>query len=174
MDYGSQLLFVGLGLFSMFTAFKHINVYMCCFLLQFLLVLSVNLFCCVSVLWALKKPGAGERGKERKEENHMKRRAFYLILITTVTMVTMFVPVIIRTFLFFILSQEVLIFTSLSFMFQSGWFCAACSLCPPGWKTALPLLELKHLKCNSFFFLFFFTNYTDFLAVWIFMLSFNK
>ncbi len=58
-------------LFGMFTAFKHINVYMCCFLLQFLLFLSVNLFCSLAVLWALKKPGPGERGSERKDENHI-------------------------------------------------------------------------------------------------------
>lgn len=51
----------------------NIVMFMCYFLLQFLLFLSVNLFCSVSVLWALKKPGPGERGKERKEDNHMKR-----------------------------------------------------------------------------------------------------
>ncbi len=103
-------------LFCMFTAFKHINVYMWCFLLQFLLFLSVNLFCSLAVLWALKKPGPGERAKERKYKNHMKRRAFYLILIITVTMVTMFVPVIIGGFLFLFLPQYVPILTSFSLL----------------------------------------------------------
>ncbi len=103
-------------LFGMFTVFKHINVYMCCFLLQFLLFLSVNLFCSLAVLWALKKPGPGERGRERKDENHMKRRAFHLILIITVTMVTMFVPVIIRGFLFLFLPQYAPILTSFSLL----------------------------------------------------------
>ncbi len=88
--------------------------FMCYFLLQLLLFLSVNLFCSVSVLWALKKPGPGERGKERKEDNHMKRRAFYLILITTVTMFTIFVPVIIAGFLYILSPQKVSIFTSFS------------------------------------------------------------
>ncbi len=125
-------------LFSMFTAFKHINVYMCCLLLQFVLFLSVNLFCCVSVLWALQKPGPGERGKDRKKENHMKRRAFYLILITTVTMFIMFVPVIIGGFLYFLLPQEGSKFTSFTF-YVSFWL-VLCSLffISTGRKTALP------------------------------------
>ncbi|XP_067231466.1 hydroxycarboxylic acid receptor 2-like [Chanodichthys erythropterus] len=62
------------------------------FLLQFFLFLSIQLFCCVAVLRALKQSGPGERGREREEENHMKRRAFYLILITTVSMVIIYVP----------------------------------------------------------------------------------
>ncbi|XP_056301820.1 P2Y purinoceptor 8-like [Danio aesculapii] len=48
--------------------------------IQFLLFLSLQLFCLVAVLRALKQSGPGER---KKEENYMKRRAFHLILITT-------------------------------------------------------------------------------------------
>ncbi|XP_056302927.1 uracil nucleotide/cysteinyl leukotriene receptor-like [Danio aesculapii] len=59
------------------------------FFIQFLLFFSVQLFCLVAVLGALKQSGPGER---KKEENHMKRRAFYLILITTVSMVITYVP----------------------------------------------------------------------------------
>ncbi len=39
----------------------------------------------------------GERGRKSNEENHMKRRAFHLILITTVDMVILHVPIIIST-----------------------------------------------------------------------------
>ncbi|XP_056587663.1 C-C chemokine receptor type 8-like [Triplophysa dalaica] len=82
------------------------------FLVQFLVFLSIQLFSLMAVLRALKKPGPGERGKGREEENHMKRRAFYLILITTFNMVILYVP--------FIVSGFVFIFTNLtSFGF---WF----------------------------------------------------
>ncbi|XP_048036477.1 somatostatin receptor type 5-like [Megalobrama amblycephala] len=60
--------------------------------LQFLLFVSIQLFCLVAVLRALKQSGPGERGRKRKEENNTKRRAFYLILITTATMVIIYVP----------------------------------------------------------------------------------
>nr|XP_055035759.1 C-C chemokine receptor type 8-like [Misgurnus anguillicaudatus] len=64
------------------------------FSIQFFLFLSIQLFCCVAVLRALKQSGPGERGREREEENHMKRRAFHLILITTVSTVIIYVPII--------------------------------------------------------------------------------
>ncbi|XP_067231465.1 chemokine XC receptor 1-like [Chanodichthys erythropterus] len=60
--------------------------------MQFLLFLSIQLFCLVAVLRALKQSGPGERGREREVENHMKRRAFYLILITTANIVIIYVP----------------------------------------------------------------------------------
>ncbi|XP_056587653.1 C-C chemokine receptor type 8-like [Triplophysa dalaica] len=62
---------------------------------QFIIFFSIQLFCCLAVLRALKQSGPGERGREREEENHMKRRAFPLILITTFSMVIMFVPYIV-------------------------------------------------------------------------------
>ncbi|XP_067280759.1 chemokine XC receptor 1-like [Pseudorasbora parva] len=52
------------------------------YLIQFILFLSIQLFCCLAVLRALKQSGPGERGREREEENH-KSRAFNLILIIT-------------------------------------------------------------------------------------------
>ncbi|XP_056114210.1 uracil nucleotide/cysteinyl leukotriene receptor-like [Rhinichthys klamathensis goyatoka] len=64
-------------------------IYVCFYSIQFLLFLSIQLFCCMAVLGALKQSGPGERGRER-EENHMKREAFYLILITTVGMIIFF------------------------------------------------------------------------------------
>ncbi|XP_051537039.1 G-protein coupled receptor 4-like [Myxocyprinus asiaticus] len=63
---------------------KYISVWF--FSMQFLICISVQLFCLLAVLRALKQSGPGERGREREEENHMKRRAFYLILIITVSM----------------------------------------------------------------------------------------
>ncbi len=72
---------------------------------QFLFFLSIQLFCLVAVLRALKQSGPGERGREREEENHMKRRAFYLILIITVSMSIIYEPYIIIGFSF-ILTQH--------------------------------------------------------------------
>ncbi|XP_056302930.1 C-C chemokine receptor type 8-like [Danio aesculapii] len=59
---------------------------------QFILYLSIQLFCLVAVLRALKQSGPGERKRE-KEENHMKRKAFNIILLTTVNMVILYVPI---------------------------------------------------------------------------------
>ncbi|XP_052393887.1 hydroxycarboxylic acid receptor 2-like [Carassius gibelio] len=64
-------------------------------ILLFVFYLAIQLFCLVAVLIALKRSGPGERGRERKQENHMKRRAFNLILITTVNMVMLYVPILI-------------------------------------------------------------------------------
>jgi len=62
------------------------------YIIQFFFFISINLFCCVAVLRALKQSGPGERAREREEKNHMKRRAFHLILITTGTLSLMHVP----------------------------------------------------------------------------------
>ncbi len=62
------------------------------FSLPFLLALFFQLFCLVAVLRALKQSGPGERGREREETNHMKRRAFHIILITTVSMTIIYLP----------------------------------------------------------------------------------
>ncbi|XP_051532919.1 hydroxycarboxylic acid receptor 2-like [Myxocyprinus asiaticus] len=62
------------------------------YLLQFLLYLSIQLFCLLAVLRALKQSRPGERERKREEENQMKRRAFYLILITTVNIVILYIP----------------------------------------------------------------------------------
>ncbi|XP_057218721.1 C-C chemokine receptor type 8-like [Triplophysa rosa] len=71
----------------MFTLDAQYAVYVWILTMQLLVFLFIKLFCLSAVLRALKRSGPGERGRERGEENHMKRRAFYLILITTVTTV---------------------------------------------------------------------------------------
>ncbi|XP_067280772.1 chemokine XC receptor 1-like [Pseudorasbora parva] len=93
ITFGSCL--VCLMIFLLFTFTVHTWFYT----LQFLLFLFIQLFCLVAVLRALKQSGPGERGREREEENHMKRRAFYLILITTVAMVMTYVPFTIAGFI---------------------------------------------------------------------------
>ncbi|XP_052443606.1 uracil nucleotide/cysteinyl leukotriene receptor-like [Carassius gibelio] len=90
---------------SCMLTFVFFYVYVCFFSLQYMFFISFQLFCLVAVLRALKQSGPGERAREREEENHMKRRAFYLILITTVSMVITYVPYIIAGFTF-ILTQH--------------------------------------------------------------------
>ncbi len=79
--------------------FSNLEAYVWFFSLQFLLFLFIQLVCLVAVLRALKQSGPGERGREKEEENNMKSRAFYLILISTVTLVVMFVPFTVTGFL---------------------------------------------------------------------------
>ncbi|XP_051734820.1 chemokine XC receptor 1-like [Ctenopharyngodon idella] len=86
------IIILGSCLCNLYTIVPHYSVHMWFLSVQFPLFLSIQLFCLVAVLRALKQSGPGERGREREEENHMKRRAFYLILITTVTMVITYVP----------------------------------------------------------------------------------
>lgn len=71
--------------------FYLIQFYFYYMLVQPMLFLLVQLFCLVAVLRALKQSGPGERKKD-KDENHMKRRAFHLIIIITATMVIMHAP----------------------------------------------------------------------------------
>ncbi|XP_039545565.1 G-protein coupled receptor 4-like [Pimephales promelas] len=68
------------------------------FSLQFILFFSIQLFCLVAVLRALKRSGPGERGREKEEKNSIKRRAFHLILISTVSLAVTYVPFIISGF----------------------------------------------------------------------------
>ncbi|XP_048021444.1 uracil nucleotide/cysteinyl leukotriene receptor-like [Megalobrama amblycephala] len=105
---------------------------------QFLFFFSIQLFCLVAVLRALKQSGPGERGRERKEENHMKRRAFYLILITTVNMVIIYVPYII-TGLFTIVTKQNI---------RALWsICLLCFLLPGFVQPLLFLYHAEKLSC---------------------------
>ncbi|XP_056587659.1 proteinase-activated receptor 3-like [Triplophysa dalaica] len=69
-----------------------VNVFVWFLSVQFLVFLSIQMFCCLAVLRALKQSGPGERARDREQENHMKRKAFYLILLTTVSMLIGYFP----------------------------------------------------------------------------------
>ncbi len=100
------IIILGSCLCCLFTIIScNFYIYVCFCSLQFLLFLSIQLFYLVVVLRALKQPGPGERQREREEKNCMKRRAFYLILITTVSMAIIYVPYAISG-LYFVLSQH--------------------------------------------------------------------
>ncbi|XP_051955264.1 chemokine XC receptor 1-like [Xyrauchen texanus] len=87
--------------------------------IQFLLVLSVQLFCLSAVLRALKQSGPGEGGRERTMESQVKRRAFYLILITTVNMVIIYVPNVILGLYSIVIKQYI------HAVWYTGWICYA-------------------------------------------------
>ncbi|XP_052443608.1 C-C chemokine receptor type 8-like [Carassius gibelio] len=99
------IIILGYCLSCLFIIPSHTIVYLWFLSVQFSLFFSVQLFCLVAVLRALKHSGPGERARERGEENHMKRRAFYLILITTVTMVITYVPYCIAGFFTIVTNQ---------------------------------------------------------------------
>ncbi|XP_057215755.1 C-C chemokine receptor type 8-like [Triplophysa rosa] len=91
--------------------------------IQFLVFLSILLFCCLAVLRALKRSGPGERGREREEENHMKKRAFNLILITTVNLVVIYLPYTISGFYYILSKQHIFELYSFSYLlFVFGGF----------------------------------------------------
>ncbi|XDV38343.1 hypothetical protein PO909_007782 [Leuciscus waleckii] len=78
----------------------HFYIYACINSFEFLLFFSIQLFCLVAVLRALKQLGPGERGREKEEENPMKRRALHFILITTVSMAIIYLPFTLSGFLY--------------------------------------------------------------------------
>ncbi len=73
----------------------NLKAYTLIFSLQFLLFLSIQMFCLVVVLRALKQSRPGERKREKEGEKHMKRRAFNVILISTMNVTITHVPYVI-------------------------------------------------------------------------------
>ncbi|XP_064860591.1 C-C chemokine receptor type 8-like [Oncorhynchus nerka] len=59
-----------------------------------LLTISVMLFCCLAVLWALKRPGPGEGERGGEGMNNMKLRAFRIISMIMVSMLVMYLPLV--------------------------------------------------------------------------------
>ncbi|XP_055772300.1 P2Y purinoceptor 3-like, partial [Salvelinus fontinalis] len=59
-----------------------------------LLSLSAMLFCCLAVLWALKRPGPGEGERQGEGMNNMKLRAFRIISMITVSMIVNYFPLV--------------------------------------------------------------------------------
>ena len=66
------------------------SLYLYGFFVQNILILFIMLFCCLSVLSALKRPGPGEKitkkKKKEKKSNAVKRRAFKIILLIMISM----------------------------------------------------------------------------------------
>lgn len=60
--------------------------YLFAIFIQFILIYSIIIFCCCSVLRALKRPGPGEKITEKKKSNRMKRRAFTIILFIMISL----------------------------------------------------------------------------------------
>ena len=61
---------------------------------SYTVIFSLMLFCCVSVLWALKQPGPGEGRRQRAEGHDTKKRAFKIIMTTTVITVMNYLPIV--------------------------------------------------------------------------------
>ncbi|XDV38352.1 hypothetical protein PO909_007791 [Leuciscus waleckii] len=80
-------------------------IYACINSFEFLLFFSIQMFCFVVVLRALKQSGPGEKRRDRKEANHIKRRVFNFILMTTVNMVIIYVPLIVAGFFDILMEQ---------------------------------------------------------------------
>ncbi|XP_051734818.1 uracil nucleotide/cysteinyl leukotriene receptor-like [Ctenopharyngodon idella] len=100
------IIIIGSCFFNLFFISQNFHAHIWFFSTQFLLFLSIQLFFLVVVLRALKQSGPGERVRERKEENHMKRRAFHIILITTVSMTFIYVPYSITGFCIILTQQN--------------------------------------------------------------------
>ncbi len=83
---------LGSCLCCLFTMVSYNIVHVWFLSVQYLLLFFIQLFCLLAVLRALKQSGPGAKGGERGEENHLKRRAFYLILITTACMAIIYIP----------------------------------------------------------------------------------
>ncbi|KAM7393985.1 hypothetical protein PAMP_020814 [Pampus punctatissimus] len=73
--------------FCIYSKYTYSNtLYLYGFFIQNLLLFSVKLFCCLSVLCALKRPGPGEQEVERKRSNTIKIRAFKIMSLIMITM----------------------------------------------------------------------------------------
>ncbi|XP_051955258.1 chemokine XC receptor 1-like [Xyrauchen texanus] len=103
------IIILGACLFCMFClVLLNLEIQTWFYFMQFLSILFVQLFCLLAVLRALKQSGPAERGRERGEENRMKTRAFYIILITTVNMVIQYLPFVILG-LYVILTKQYIV-----------------------------------------------------------------
>ncbi|KAM7009753.1 proteinase-activated receptor 2-like [Tautogolabrus adspersus] len=71
-------------IYSFYTSWT--SMYLFLYFIETVLFFGVMLFCCLSVLWALKRPGPGERDTGKRTSNAMKRKAFKIILIIMIFM----------------------------------------------------------------------------------------
>ncbi|XP_029905356.1 lysophosphatidic acid receptor 4-like [Myripristis murdjan] len=78
----------------------------CCCIGVYLLLFSVKLFCCLSVLRTLRKPGPGTGGRDKEGSDKVKMKSFKVLLIITVSTVLTYLPFIITFTLYGYISQE--------------------------------------------------------------------
>jgi hypothetical protein len=72
----------------------------------FLPVLSMDLFCSLSILRVLKKPGPGDGGKETEGGNLQKKRAFRIVSIMLLMLLVNYVPTIIMAPMIHLFSEK--------------------------------------------------------------------
>ena len=85
------LVVLGFCVAALFMSFSTTFYYF--YLAQYLVVFSIELFCCLAVLRALRRPGPGEGEREGDGMNNMKRKAFWIILVVLVSVVVSVFPI---------------------------------------------------------------------------------
>jgi len=96
---------------------SNLNTYTWFFLTQLLFYISIQLFFCLTILRALRQSGPGEKGREKEEENQVKRRAFYLILIITLNMFVIYLPFVIAGLFTLVAQMFIPILWNMGFFF---------------------------------------------------------
>lgn len=88
------MMVLGFALFCRFILLSN-NMYMflCVYLPLYSVLLFIKLFCSLAIFIALKDSGPGEKGKEREEANHIKKKAMTVILIISATMFVQYTPI---------------------------------------------------------------------------------
>ncbi|XP_064781988.1 P2Y purinoceptor 3-like [Oncorhynchus masou masou] len=87
------LMVLGFCFVNMFGEYQYLW-WECFDLILNMLTLSVMLFCCLAVLWALKRSGPGEGEREGEGMNNMKLRAFRIISVIMVSMIVSYLPLV--------------------------------------------------------------------------------
>lgn len=92
------------------------------------------------------KTGPGEKLREREEENHMKRRAFQVILITTVNTVIINIPNAVLGFVTVLTQQysNAILLTGLAFLILAGFVHPVFLKSALDWKSILHLFLIRH------------------------------
>ncbi|XP_064860588.1 G-protein coupled receptor 35-like [Oncorhynchus nerka] len=85
------LVVLGFCVVALFMSFSTTFYYF--YMAQYLVVFSIELFCCLAVLRALRRPGPGEGEREGEGMSNMKRKAFWIILVILVSVVVSVLPV---------------------------------------------------------------------------------
>lgn len=75
------------------------EIYLYFYLIMVLVLFSVKVFCCLAVLRALIQPGPAQGNRERKGTNHVKRKAFRVILFILVAMIVHYLPSLVEVIL---------------------------------------------------------------------------